>query len=143
MFIYNLLLTLHMIFTIVLVLVILLQTGKGADIGAVFGGGGAVFGSVGATTFLHKLTIGLAAAFMATSLLLAIIAPRQSKTIFKPIAETAAPAALPADAAIPSDVAPAAAESEATPAPETVDAAATTEAVPAPKATPAEPASKQ
>ncbi len=101
MSIYNILLGLHFLLTIVLIIIILIQTGKGADIGAVFGGGGAVFGSVGTTTLLNKLTIGLAAAFMGTSLILAIIGPKQQETIFKPIAETAAPVAAPVKATVP------------------------------------------
>jgi preprotein translocase subunit SecG len=54
-------------------LVILLQTGKGAGIGAAFGGGGGqtVFGPRGAGSFIGKITGGVAAAFMLTSLFLA------------------------------------------------------------------------
>ena len=61
-------LVVHIIVCVTLVLTILLQTGKGADIGAVFGGGGShtLFGSTGATTFLSKLTIGAAVTFMVT-----------------------------------------------------------------------------
>jgi preprotein translocase subunit SecG len=60
------------------VLIILLQTGKGADIGAVFGGGGShtLFGSTGASTFLSKVTIGAAVTFMVTSIALGIFAGR-------------------------------------------------------------------
>jgi len=54
-------------------IVILLQTGKGSDIGAVFGGGSSqtLFGSTGPTSFLSKLTAGAAIVFMLTSLFLA------------------------------------------------------------------------
>jgi preprotein translocase subunit SecG len=56
----------------VLCVVVLLQQGKGADIGAVFGGSSqTVFGSGGAGNFLTKLTGGLAAAFFVTSIYLA------------------------------------------------------------------------
>ena len=53
------------------VLVVLLQTGKGADMGAVFGGGSqTIFGSSGAGNFLTRLTTGAAIVFMITSLIL-------------------------------------------------------------------------
>ena len=127
---YHTFLVIHVLITIVLILVVLLQTGKGADIGAVFGGGGAVFGGVGATTFLHKLTIGLAAAFMTTSLLLAIIAPTSKETIFKPIPEATIPVSSPL--APPADAEPAG-EVETIPT-ETAEPAASTDesSVPAP-----------
>ena len=70
---YTLIVILHVIVSIALILVILLQTGKGSDIGAVFGGGSSqtLFGSTGPTSFLSKLTAGAAIIFMLTSLFLA------------------------------------------------------------------------
>jgi preprotein translocase subunit SecG len=61
---------LHVIACVFLVAVVLLQRGKGAQIGAVFGGGAGstLFGSRGAGNFLTKLTAGAAAVFMLTSL---------------------------------------------------------------------------
>ena len=72
-FLYPIVVTLHVIVSIALILIILLQTGKGVDIGAVFGGGGSntLFGSSGPTSFLSKLTAGAAIIFMFTSLFLA------------------------------------------------------------------------
>ena len=66
---------LHVIVCLILIAVILLQRGKGAAMGAVFGGGGSatVFGSRGAGTFLGKLTTGCAVVFMATSLSLSYL----------------------------------------------------------------------
>lgn len=62
---------LHILVCIILVVVVLLQTGKGADMGAAFGGGSqTVFGSRGPTTFFHYLTTGAAMLFMFTSLFL-------------------------------------------------------------------------
>lgn len=60
--------------------VILLQSGKGADIGAAFGAGGSqtVFGARGAATFLNKLTIGAALTFLVTSITLAQMAKTSS-----------------------------------------------------------------
>ncbi len=61
----------HIILCTVLVLVILLQVGKGADMGAAFGGSSqTLFGTTGATTFLTKLTAVLAILFVITSLYL-------------------------------------------------------------------------
>jgi preprotein translocase subunit SecG len=67
-----LVLTIHIIVCLTLILIILLQSGKGADIGAVFGGGSSqtVFGSAGPGTFLSKLTIAAAVIFMVTSITL-------------------------------------------------------------------------
>ena len=57
-----------------LILIVLLQKGKGADMGAVFGGSSqTLFGSSGATSFFHKLTAGIAIVFMVTSLTLAFL----------------------------------------------------------------------
>jgi preprotein translocase subunit SecG len=57
-------------------MIVLLQTGKGADMGAAFGGGSSqtLFGSTGASTFLSKATTVAAIVFMLTSLTLAYIA---------------------------------------------------------------------
>ena len=73
---YTLIVVLHVIVSVALILIILLQTGKGSDIGAVFGGGSSqtLFGSSGPTTFLSKLTAGAAVVFMLTSLFLAYFA---------------------------------------------------------------------
>ena len=62
---------LHILACIFLVVVVLLQTGKGTDVNAVFGGSSqTIFGSSGAGNFLTKLTTATAAIFMATSLFL-------------------------------------------------------------------------
>ncbi|MFH1113118.1 MAG: preprotein translocase subunit SecG [Pseudomonadota bacterium] len=68
-------LVVHVIVSIAMILIILLQTGKGADIGAAFGGGSSqtVFGSTGATTFLSKVTIVSAVIFMTTSFVLTYV----------------------------------------------------------------------
>ncbi len=62
--------------------VILLQAGKGADIGAAFGAGGSntVFGARGPATFLNKLTIGAAITFLLTSITLAQLAKKASQS---------------------------------------------------------------
>jgi preprotein translocase subunit SecG len=70
---HTLIVVLHIVVSLALILIILLQTGKGADIGAVFGGGSSqtLFGSSGPTSFLGKLTAAAAVIFMLTSLFLA------------------------------------------------------------------------
>ena len=69
------LIVLHVIVSIFLIAVVLLQRGKGAEIGAVFGGGASstVFGSRGAGNFLTKLTTASAVIFMSTSLALSYL----------------------------------------------------------------------
>ena len=68
---YTSLIVVHIIACVFLIAVVLLQTGKGADMGAVFGGSSdTVFGSSGAGNFLTKLTTGVAALFMLTSLVM-------------------------------------------------------------------------
>ena len=70
-----LLIIVHIIVCIALIMIVLLQTGKGADMGAAFGGGGSqtLFGSTGASTFLSKATTAAAIIFMVTSLGLAYL----------------------------------------------------------------------
>ncbi len=70
-----LLVVIHVIVCIALILIVLLQTGKGADMGAAFGGGGSqtLFGSTGAGSFLGKATTAAAVVFMVTSLSLAYV----------------------------------------------------------------------
>ena len=67
------LITIHIIVCVALIMIVLLQTGKGANMGAVFGGGSSqtLFGSTGASTFLTKATTAAAIIFMLTSLWLA------------------------------------------------------------------------
>jgi preprotein translocase subunit SecG len=63
----------HILVCFFLILIVLLQTGKGADIGAAFGGGSSqtLFGSAGPGGFLTKITTGVAIIFMITSIGLA------------------------------------------------------------------------
>ena len=74
------LIIIHVLICIGLIIGILLQSGKGADLGAAFGGSSqTLFGSAGATPFLNKVTAGVAIAFMITSLSLAFLSSRTQK----------------------------------------------------------------
>jgi preprotein translocase subunit SecG len=77
---------LHVIACVFLIAVVLLQRGKGAQVGAVFGGGAGatLFGSRGAGNFLTKLTAGAATVFMLTSLSLSYFGITQAgERLFK------------------------------------------------------------
>ncbi len=77
----TLLLTVHYLLCFFLIVIILLQAGKGADIGALFGGASqTVFGGRGPTTFLNRVTVGVAVGFLVTSISLAHIAKNRSGT---------------------------------------------------------------
>jgi preprotein translocase subunit SecG len=88
---------LHVFACLFLVLVVLLQTGKGAEMGAVFGGGGSqtIFGASGAGNLLTKLTTATAIVFFITSLTLAWSSlARTRATVFdEPLPEPPPPAA--------------------------------------------------
>lgn len=81
----------HVFVCILLIAVVLIQTGKGAEIGAVFGGGASttLFGPAGPAGLLTKVTVVLAAIFMLTSLLFTTISSKPTpRTIMdKPSAE--------------------------------------------------------
>jgi preprotein translocase subunit SecG len=77
---YTLTVILHLIVCFLMIAAILLQAGKGAEIGASFGGSSqTVFGSRGPGTFLSKVTVGAAIVFMLTSLSLALLS-KQANT---------------------------------------------------------------
>ncbi len=78
---YQVLLFLHVIIAGGIIALVLLQHGKGAEAGAAFGGGASstVFGARGASSFLSRLTAGLATGFFITSLVLAYFAGTSSE----------------------------------------------------------------
>ena len=76
---YQFILGIHILIAIAVIGLVLIQHGKGADIGASFGSGASntVFGSQGTGSFLFKLTAGLVIAFFTTSVLLSAILSKQ------------------------------------------------------------------
>jgi len=93
----SLIIALHIFACIFLILIVLLQTGKGASMGASLGGGGsqALFGSAGPATILSKITTGVAILFMLTSLTLAYTSSHKSDSSIMP--DTKAPVTAPAE----------------------------------------------
>ena len=86
-------LVVHIILAVLMIVLILVQHGKGADAGASFGGGGAatVFGASGSGNFLTRLTAVLTALFFITSLTLAVFAKKQSTDAYSLNAISSAP----------------------------------------------------
>lgn len=89
-------LVVHIILAVLMIGLILVQHGKGADAGASFGGGGAatVFGASGSASFLTRLTAILTALFFVTSLTLAVFAKKQTTDAYglKTVQTTSQPA---------------------------------------------------
>ena len=79
---FSLVLTVHILVAIAIIGLVLMQHGKGADMGAAFGSGasGSLFGATGSANFLRRPTGVLAAVFFATSLTLAYIGSNKPKT---------------------------------------------------------------
>ena len=76
---YTLAVVIHVLVCVLMIASILLQSGKGAEIGAAFGGSSqTVFGSRGPGTFLSKVTVAAALIFMLTSLGLAILSKERA-----------------------------------------------------------------
>jgi len=78
----SILLVIHVLLSLAIIALVLLQRGKGAEAGASLGGGssGSVFGARGAANFLSRSTAILATAFFITSLGLAYLAANQSSS---------------------------------------------------------------
>lgn len=108
----TIILVFHFLAAFFLISVILLQAGRGTDIGSMFGAGSSqsLFGARGAATLLSKLTTGTAILFLVTSLSLATIANYAANgggdtdsviANDEPAAPTTAPSAAPASVAVP------------------------------------------
>ena len=97
------LLIIHVLAALSLVGLVLVQHGKGADMGAAFGSGASqtLFGSRGSANFLSRMTAGLATVFFITSLSLVYLASRQGvpvSVIQQPQQQSSPSAPAPADA---------------------------------------------
>jgi preprotein translocase subunit SecG len=128
---YIALVVLHTLMCFAIIGIVLLQAGKGADIGSAFGGAGsqAVFGSMGTPTVLGKITTGVALLFTITSFSLAMLGGTRSSSIVREPApaRSTTPAPRAPDAATP----PAGAPAPAAPTPESSTPSAPAPAAPA------------
>jgi preprotein translocase subunit SecG len=99
---------LHVLMCFAIIAIVLLQSGKGADIGSAFGGAGsqAVFGSMGTPTLLGKITTVVAIVFTLTSFSLAMLGGERASSVVREPA-TAAPTAPAPAPATPAPTAPA------------------------------------
>lgn len=117
---HTLIVLLHVFICLAMILIVLLQSGKGANMGAAFGGSSqTIFGSSGPGTFLGKATTVVAVVFMLTSLWLAYFAVHKNESVMRgtssppaaersiDVGENAPPAALPDDGAEQSEKMPA------------------------------------
>jgi preprotein translocase subunit SecG len=77
----SLILVIHVVIAVCLVVLVLMQHGKGADVGAAFGSGASntMFGSVGTTPFLMKITVAFTIIFFATSIGLSYLSAREQR----------------------------------------------------------------
>lgn len=107
----TLLYTIHIFLCITLILIVLLQAGKGSGVGLSIGGGMSqtMFGGSGGKTFFMKVTTGVAVAFMITCMALAYLATRnaggyhgvltgtQTQAPAAPAPQPSAPATVPSE----------------------------------------------
>ncbi|MBN1354853.1 preprotein translocase subunit SecG [bacterium] len=94
---YVLISLIHVLLCIALILIVLLQTGKGSDLASAFGGGGtqAMFGGRGPSSFLNKSTTVFAVLFMVTSITLAYMSSGKTSSVISGMDEPAATETLP------------------------------------------------
>ena len=79
-----LLIVLHIVICLILIMVVLLQAGRGASMGAAFGGSSqTVFGAAGAGTFLSKMTTVVAILFMLTTLGLSYFSQERASSVVR------------------------------------------------------------
>jgi preprotein translocase subunit SecG len=145
---HTVLIIVHVITCFLLIGVVLLQQGRGADMGAVFGGSSStVFGSSGAGNFLTRLTAGFATVFMLTAGILTYMGAYQvTGTVFDqalpeppPLEAPAQPAGSEAAPAAPAEAAPPAAGAPQGAAPQAAEPEAAAPAAPHAESEPAPP----
>ena len=108
----------HIIVSLALIMIVLLQHGKGAGIGAAFGGSSqTVFGSTGAAPFLAKLTAAAAILFMVTSLGLTFLGRQKEVSVMQGAAKPPVSQTVPAAPAKPAALPPAAPAPQKPPTP--------------------------
>jgi preprotein translocase subunit SecG len=140
---YYLVLILHLIACFFLIAVVLLQQGKGQDLASAFGGGGtqAAFGPRGSATLLSRVTTGLAAVFMITSISLTVLKQKQAGSVLDSIPAVASPTPATAPTNLLGlPVTPSGSPSAAAPAAATSPAASPAATVAAPAAPASSPA---
>lgn len=96
----GLIIFIHLVVCFALIIIVLLQSGKGASMGAMFGGAGnqTLFGNTGASTFLTKATTAAAVIFMLTSLTLAYVTKDIGTSVlsgYKPAQQGSIPVKMP------------------------------------------------
>lgn len=108
-FLFYLIIFVHVVASLLLIAVVLLQQGKGQDLASAFGGGGTqtAFGPRGSATVLSRATAILAAVFMLTSLTLSLAKPRAGGILDQVPAAVATPSPRPAASASPAGALPA------------------------------------
>jgi preprotein translocase subunit SecG len=115
----NLIVVLQMVTALVMIGLVLIQHGKGADMGASFGSGasGSLFGATGSANFLSRTTAVCAAVFFASTLALAYISNDRAPTAGSVLDRATAPAAAPSVPATGAAQIPGSAPAVPTPAP--------------------------
>jgi preprotein translocase subunit SecG len=106
---YHFLMTIHVLACLAMILVVLLQTGRGAGLQMFGGGGDSLITTPGGSSFMKKFTTGLAATFAFTSLFLTLLQNRTGmSSVTSKISDTPAPIETPATPRSPAAAAPAA-----------------------------------
>lgn len=102
------LLAAHVVIAFSIIGLVLLQHGKGADMGSGFGGGasGSLFGATGSANFLSRSTAVLATAFFLSSLGLAYLAtnkPKSGESVMESVKQQPATEKVPSDVPVPKE----------------------------------------
>ena len=113
-YLYSSVLTVHLLVGLAIIGLVLMQHGKGADMGAAFGSGssGSLFGSSGSANFLSRTTAVLATVFFLTSLGLSYMANSRTQPVGS-VLDGAHTKTLPSDVSVPPAVPSGPAESKA------------------------------